>query len=104
VRKEVKELLFMAYWELNPDKDIKEVAKLAADLTRAGKFPIKGTKMIGWYNTPTIPSWGVTIWEADSEEAVFNGLLVWTKAMPGIFSCFKVSPALSAEKAIPLAL
>jgi hypothetical protein len=102
VRREVKELLFVAYWELNPDKDIKEVAKLAADLTKTGKFPIKGTKMIGWYDTPG--GWGVTIWEADSEEAVFNGLLVWTKAMPGIFSCFKVSPALTAEKAIPLAL
>lgn len=97
-------MLFLAYWELNPDKDIKEVAKLAADLTKTGKFPIKGTKMIGWYNTTSIPNWGVTIWEADSEEAVFNGLLVWTKAMPGIFSCFKVAPALAAEKAIPLAL
>jgi len=35
---------------------------------------------------------------------VFNGLLVWTKAMPDMFSCFKVSPALTAEKSIPLAL
>jgi len=97
-------LLFMAYWELNPNKDIKEVAKLAADLTKSGKFPLKGTKMIGWYNTPSIPNWGVTIYEADNEETVFNGLLVWTKAMPDMFSCFKVSPALTAEKSIPLAL
>lgn len=100
----MKSLLFVAYWELNPDKDPKEIAKLAADLTKTGKFPVKGEKVIGWYMTASSPRWGVTIVEADSEETVFNGHLTWTKAMPGIFSCFKISPALPAEKAIPLIL
>lgn len=94
----------MAYWELNPDKDIKEMAKLGAQLAKAGKWPVKGVKVTAWYITPSTPSWGVTIFEAESEEAAFNNQLVWTKAMPGFFSCFKVSPALPTEKAIPLAL
>jgi len=97
-------VLMMVYWELNPDKDIKELAKLGAQLAQSGKFPTKGTKIIAWYITPSIPTWGVTIAEGDSEEAAFNDLLVWTKAMPGFFTCYKVSPALPTEKAIPLAL
>lgn len=97
-------MLMMAYWELNPDKDIKEIAKLGAELARTGKHPVKGSKMIAWYVTPSAPVWGISIFEAESEEAVFNGLLLWTKAMPGIFSCFKVSPALPTEKVVPLSL
>ena len=97
-------MIVMVYWELNPDKDIKELAKLGAQLAQSGKFPTKGTKIIAWYITPSIPPWGVTIAEAESEEAAFNDLLVWTKAMPGFFTCYKVSPALPTEKAIPLAL
>ena len=93
----------MVYWELSPDKDIKEIAKLGAQLTQSGKYPTKGTKIIAWYVTPSIPTWGVTIAEGESEEAAFNDLLTWTKAMPGIFSCFKMSPTLPTEKAIPLA-
>ena len=96
-------MLTMVYWELNPDKDIKEIAKLGAQLTQSGKYPTKGTKIIAWYVTPSIPAWGVTIAEGESEEAAFNDLLVWTKAMPGIFSYFKMSPALPTEKAMPLA-
>jgi hypothetical protein len=94
----------MVYWELNPNKDIKEIAKLGAQLTQSGKFPVKGIKQIAWYITPSAPVWGVTIYEAENEEAVFNDLLVWTKAMPGFFSCYKVSPAMQAPQAIPLAL
>ena len=97
-------MLMMAYWEVNPDKDIKEVAKLGAQLAQSGKFPTKGIKIIAWYTTPSSPLWGVIVEEAESEEAAFNALLAWTKAMPGIFSCFKLSPALPTEKAIPLAL
>lgn len=97
-------MLTMAYWELNPDKDIKEIAKLGAQLAQSGKYPTKGTKIIAWYVTPSIPCWGVTIAESESEEAAFNDLLAWTKAMPGIFSCFKLSPTLPTEKAIPLSL
>jgi hypothetical protein len=94
----------MSYWELNPDKDVKEIAKLGAQLTRSGKYPVKGTKTIAWYITPSSPTWGVAIFEADNEEAAFNDILAWTKAMPGIFSCFKMSPTLPTEKAIPLAV
>ena len=97
-------MLMMAYFEVNPEKDIKEIAKLGAQLVQAGKWPVKGTKEIAWYFTPSDPVWGIVIYEAESEEAVFNGHLLWKKAFPGIFSCFKVSPALPSAKAIPLAI
>lgn len=97
-------MLMMAYWELNPEKDIKEVAKVSAQLVQSGKWPTKGIKVTAWYITPNSPSWGTLIFEAESEEAVFNAQLLWIKAMPGFFTCFKTSPALPTEKAIPLAL
>jgi hypothetical protein len=100
----VKALLMMTYWELNPDKDIKEIAKIGAQLAQSGKWPTKGIKVIAWYITPSSPCWGVTIFEAENEEAAFNAQLLWTKAMPGFFTSHKTSPALPTEKVIPLAL
>jgi hypothetical protein len=78
----------MVYWELNPEKDI---ANLGAQLTQSGKFPTKGTKIIAWYITSSIPAWGVTIAEAENEQAAFNDLLVWTGELSGFFTCYKAS-------------
>jgi hypothetical protein len=72
---------------LGADKDL----KVAANLTQSGKFPPRGTKIIAFYATPI---WGITIFEADSEEAVF-------KAMPGLLSFFEVFPALPIENKSP---
>jgi hypothetical protein len=102
--REVKVVLMMTYWELNPNKDIKEIAKVGAQLAQSGKWPPEGVKVLAWYITPSTPCWGVTIFEAENEEAAFNAQLLWTKAMPGFFTCHKTSPALPTEKVIPLAL
>jgi hypothetical protein len=89
---------------LGADKDLKVAAKVAADLAQTGKFPPEGMKIIAFHATPSTPIWGITIYEADSEEAVFNSRLLWMKAMPGFFSFFRVSPALPIEKQISLIL
>ncbi len=96
-------MLFLAYWELNSDKDIREVAKLAGELTKSGKWPAKGVKIHVYTITPSIPQWGVTIVEGESEEQLFNNLLAWITAKPGIFKTYEIAPALPVEKAIPLA-
>lgn len=94
----------MAYWELDPQKDIREIAKVAAELRKSGKWPVEGVKIVSWYMTPSTPFWGTIIYEAETEEAVFKNLLHWLNAMPGIFTTYKISPVLPVDKAIPLAL
>jgi hypothetical protein len=85
-------MLFLSYWELNEAFVPKDVAKL------------EGTKMLGWYITSDIPHWGITIYEAETAEQVMKGALVWENAKPGIFKLLKVSSAMTAEDAIPVAM
>jgi hypothetical protein len=99
-----KNMLFMAYWELNPQKDIREVGKVAAELRKSGKWPVDGVRIVSWYMTPSTPFWGTIVYEAENEESVFKNLLAWLNAMPGIFTTYKIAPVLPVEKAIPLAL
>jgi len=33
----MESMLFMAYWELNPQKDIREVGRVAAELRKSGE-------------------------------------------------------------------
>ena len=97
-------MLFLSYWELNEAFVPKDVAKLAAELMEKGLWPLEGTKMLGWYITSDIPHWGITIYEAETAEQVMKGALVWENAKPGIFKVLKVSSAMTAEDAIPVAM
>jgi len=97
-------MLFLTYWEINETSTPKEIAKIAAELMEKGLWPLEGTKMLGWYITSDIPHWGITIYEAETAEQVMKGALVWENAKPGIFKVLKVSPAMTAEDAIPLVM
>jgi len=95
-------LKFITYWELNPDKDPKELAGLATKLSKEGKWPLPGIKVIAWYVSVNIPMWGVSVIEAESVEQVYRSLLTWIKEIPSFFKTYKVSPALSTKDAVQI--
>lgn len=95
-------MLFVNYWEMNPNIDIKKISEVSAELTKKGVFPVEGTKVLGWYVTPE--NWGITIVEAESEEAAFKSVNVWRHALPGVFTKFNMAVALTAKDAIAIGL
>jgi hypothetical protein len=97
-------MLFVVYWELNENLNPKDVGKLATELLEKGLFPVEGVKQLGWYGTTSVPTWGVTIEEADNAEAIFKDITVWTNAKPGFFKVLKVAPAMTAQDAIRVAM
>jgi hypothetical protein len=92
----VNKVLFLAYWELNPNFNPVDLAELGS---RLGQVDIEGTEMIGWYITAD--GWGVSISKAESEAAFMKGVYMWRIAMPGIFKEFKSSVAMETINLIP---
>jgi len=97
----IKEVLFITYWELNPDFDPSELADLAQKILSKGLYPTEGVKQIGWY-VSTGDFWGVTISEADNEEQLVKDSNVWRLAKPGIFNSIKTSTAMEIAKVVPI--
>ena len=93
-------MLFLSYFELNENLNLKDTVKLAAELMEKKLWPIKGVKILGWYTSVDVPTWGINIYEAETVEQVVKGLAVWTNAKPGFFKVVRVSPAMAAEDAI----
>jgi len=94
-------MLFLSYWELNENFTPKDIVKLAGELMQKGVYPVEGTKIIGWYTAAgDVPTWGVTIYEAENVDQVLKGVAVWTNAKPGFFKVVRVSPAMAAEDAM----
>lgn len=79
-------LLFVAIVECVPER-IRELAGFAK-----ARGPVRGVKLVGNYGTPV--GKGVTIMEADSEEAVF----AYFSPMLQFFRKVEVYPALPMEK------
>lgn len=84
-------MLFIAIVNCIPEK-MKELAQFAK--TRG---PTKGTKIISNYGTPV--GKGITILEADNEEAVFT----YFSPMLQFFKNIEVYPALPMEKVMEFA-
>jgi hypothetical protein len=97
-----KYMLFVEYWELNPNFEPKKLAEAASKLLEKGEWPVPGIKLVGWYITPEY--WGVTIFEAESEEAMLKDAIAWRAAVPGIFKVVKMATAMPAENVLPLVL
>ena len=94
-------MLFITYWELNPDFDPSELAEMAQMVLNKKLYPVEGTKMLGWYMS-TGDYWGVTISEAENEEQMVKGTQVWRIAKPGVFKLIKTSPAMETASIIPM--
>ena len=94
-------MLFLSYWELNPDFDPSELAEIAQMILNKKLFPVEGTKMISWYMS-TSDFWGISITEAENEEQMAKGTQVWRIAKPGLFKFIKTTPAMETAKVLPL--
>ena len=98
--KGVKRVLFIQYWELNPDFDPIELVEVSQTLIKKKVTPAEGEKILHIYFS-TSEYWGITITVADSEEVLLQSAQIWRIAKPGIFKVFKISPVVDLVKAIP---
>ncbi len=97
-------MLYITYWELNPDKDVRELTRVLAKLQQEGKWPLPGTEILAFYVTPSIPMWGITIGRSSNEEDFYRSLLMLLNEVPGYFKSYRVSPVQEARDMMKLAL
>ncbi len=95
-------MIFISYWELNPDVDPSKLADAAEKLIKAKMYPLEKSKQLAWYVSPDY--WGITVTETDDETALLSDANMWRMAMPGIFKTIKSSVAQDPGKVIPLML
>ena len=93
-------MIFISYWELNPDFDPSELAGVAQTLISKKLWPVEGMKEIAWYIS-TSDYWGITIVEAETEEQMVEMTGMWRIAKPGIFKFIKTTPAMEIVKMVP---
>ena len=96
-------MLFIAYWEINPDYDPSDLAEIAADLIGKKLYPTKGIKEIGFYMSVS-DHWGITIEEADSEDDLIRNTQMWRIAKPGMIKFIKSTPAVEVAKMLPVVM
>ena len=96
-------MLFISYWELNPDFAPSELAEIAQKLMSKKLYPVEGVKQIA-FCVSTSDFWGLTIEEAENEEQMAKGSMIWRLAKPGYIKFMKTTPAMDATKIIPLVM
>jgi hypothetical protein len=94
-------MIFISYWELNPDFDPSELSGVAQSLINKKLWPVEGMKVIAWY-VSTSDFWGITIVDAENEEQMSEMAGMWRIAKPGIFKLIKTTPAMEIVKTIPV--
>lgn len=93
-------MLFISHWELNTDFDPSELASIAQQLVEKKLYPVDGVEQLGWYLSAS-DYWGISIYKADSEDALLRNTNMWRMVKPGIFKSIKVSPAMETVDLIP---
>lgn len=94
-------MIFISYWELNPDFDPGELAEIAQELISKKLYPAEGVKNLAFYVSAT-DYWGIGIDEADSEEAMTRNINMWRIAKPGFMKLIKITPAMEVVKILPI--
>ncbi|NVM34304.1 MAG: hypothetical protein HWN81_01835 [Candidatus Lokiarchaeota archaeon] len=94
-------MLFISYWELNPDFDPSELAEIAQKLISKKMYPVEGVNQIGFYISAS-DYWGISIEEAENEEQLAKGSNMWRLAKPGYIKFMKTTPAMDVTKMLPL--
>jgi len=94
-------MLFISYWELNPDFDPSELGAIAQKLIKKKLYPTEGVNQIAWY-VSTSDYWGISISEAETDEQMVKDTQMWRIAMPGIFKSIKTTPGIDIIKLLPI--
>lgn len=94
-------MLFLTHWKLNEGLSSQKTNEIARELTEEGFFPPEDVEVIRWDGTPD--GWGIVLWEADSYEAIHNGLNMWRAAAgeTAFFEKTETAPAAPVEEVIP---
>jgi len=95
-------MVSLTFWTLNTDVAPSKIAEVAARLMQKGLWPVKGTKILGWY--VCAGGRGVTITEGGDADTDMESFVLWTKELPGIFTSYETVSAVTAEKAIEITL
>ena len=96
-------MIFISYWELNPDFDPGEMAEIAQELISKKLYPAEGVKQLAYYIS-TSDYWGIEVDEAENEEAMVRSTNMWRVAKPGFIKFVKTTPAIEVAKVIPIVL
>lgn len=96
-------MIFISYWELNPDFDPGELAEIAQELIGKKLYPAEGVKQLAYYIS-TSDYWGIEIDEAESEEAMVKSTNMWRISKPGIIKFVKTTPAIEVAKVLPIVI
>ena len=94
-------MIFITYWELNPEFDPAELAEIAQELISKKVYPAEGVKQIAFYISVS-DYWGIGIDEADSEEALAKNVNMWRISKPGFIRSIKTTPAMEVVKLLPV--
>lgn len=94
-------MLFISYWELNPEFDPSEMAEIAQMLMSKKLYPAEGVNDIA-FHVSTNDYWGISISESDSEEAMARSTNMWRIAKPGFVKFIKTTPAMEVAKVLPV--
>jgi hypothetical protein len=94
-------MIFITYWEINPEFDPAELAEIAQELMNKKVYPAEGIKELAFYIS-TSDYWGIGIDEADSEEALARNVNMWRIAKPGFIKSIKSTPAMEVVKILPV--
>ncbi len=69
-------MIFVSYFELNPDFDISELAEIGQKMISKKLYPASGVKQLAWYLTPGVR--GITVTEAETAEDISNKINLWS--------------------------
>ena len=94
-------MMFITYWEINPDFDPAELAEIAQELISKKLYPAEGVTSHAFYISST-DFWGIGIDEVDSEEALARNINMWRIAKPGFIKSIKSTPAMEVVKILPV--
>lgn len=94
-------MMFITYWEINPDFDPAELAEIAQGLISKKIYPAEGITSHAFYISVS-DYWGIGIDEADSEEALTKNTNMWRIAKPGFIKSMKSTPAMEVVKILPI--
>jgi hypothetical protein len=94
-------MIFITYWELNPDFDPGDLAEIAQELISKKLYPTEGVNQIAFYVSAS-DYWGIGIDEADSAEAISRNINMWRIAKPGFIKYIKTTPATEVVKILPV--
>jgi hypothetical protein len=89
-------MLFIQYWELNEEKKAEEILAAGEALMESGLWPPEGAEILRWDMANDY--WGITVFEADSYEAVDQGTELWRIALPGIFNKTRTAVAAPVDQ------